>query len=132
MAHRRGEPGHAARPGPAFRVAGPLAGSLNFEKGAHLYGRYWGSIDEQPMLHFECCYYSLIEHAIARGHARFEAGAQGHHKLKRGLVPAEVHSAHWVADPRLAAAVAEFLPAEAAHIRAEMDAVGDETPFKRG
>lgn len=116
----------------AFRDGEPIAGSLNFEKGRHLYGRYWGSTDEQPMLHFECCYYRLIEHAIARGHARFEAGAQGHHKLKRGLVPAEVHSAHWIADPRLAEAVTQFLPEEAAHVRAEMDAVRDETPFKRG
>jgi len=132
FAHLREHHAHRVLTALAFRDGEPIAGSLNFQKGRHLYGRYWGSTDEQPMLHFECCYYRLIEPAIGRGQTRFEAGAQGHHKLKRGLVPAEVHSAHWIADPRLSAAVAQFLPEEAAHIRAEMDAVAEETPFKRG
>lgn len=110
----------------------PIAGSLNFEKGKHLYGRYWGTTVEQEMLHFECCYYRLIEHAIARGHTRFEAGAQGHHKLKRGLVPSDVHSAHFMADERLRAAVDVFCAEEAGYMRHEMDAVMCESPFKRG
>jgi predicted N-acyltransferase len=84
------------------------------------------------MLHFECCYYRLIEHAIASGHTRFEAGAQGHHKLKRGLLPSEVHSAHWIADPRLAAAVRGFCAEEAAYMRHQIAEVMAETPFKRG
>lgn len=110
----------------------PIAGSLNFEKGKHLYGRYWGTTVEQEMLHFECCYYQLIEHAIARGQTRFEAGAQGHHKLKRGLMPSDVHSVHFMADPRLRMAVEGFCQEEAAYMRHEMDAVMGESPFKRG
>jgi predicted N-acyltransferase len=116
----------------ARRDGAPIAGSLNFEKGANLYGRYWGSTVEQEMLHFECCYYRLIEHAIARGQTRFEAGAQGHHKLKRGLLPADVHSAHWIAEPRLAMAVEQFCVEEAAYMRREIDEVMGESPFKRG
>ena len=69
----------------------PVAGTLNFEKGPHLYGRYWGCSEDHEMLHFELCYYALIERAIERGVARFEAGAQGSHKLRRGLLPTGVH-----------------------------------------
>src|SRR5690606_37396288 len=78
----------------AYRGGQPVAASLSFEKGAHLYGRYWGAIEEHEHLHFELCYYRLIERAIARKLRRFEAGAQGHHKLARGMLPAAIHSAH--------------------------------------
>ena len=73
---------------------------MNFEKGRHLYGRYWGCLGEFEMLHFELCYYQLIERAIARRYTRFEAGAQGEHKLKRGLLPSFTHSAHWIRHPQ--------------------------------
>ncbi len=36
-------------------------------------------------LHFEICYYQAIDFAIERGLARVEAGAQGEHKLSRGV-----------------------------------------------
>ncbi len=109
-----------------------IAGSLNFEKGKRLYGRYWGTTSEQEMLHFECCYYQLIERAITRGLAHFEAGAQGHHKLKRGLLPTPIHSAHWIADPRLRAGIEAYLPEESAAVRHEIDLMAMEGPFRRG
>jgi len=115
----------------AYRGSEPIAGTLNFEKGACLYGRYWGCVDDAPFLHFECCYYQLIERTIDRGMTRFEAGAQGHHKLKRGLLPAEVHSVHWMRDPRLGLAVESFLPEEAAAVRREIDLLAGEGPFRR-
>ena len=123
--------GHRVVASLAYRGAEPVAGTLNFEKGARLYGRYWGSVDDAPFLHFECCYYQLIERAITKGMTRFEAGAQGHHKLKRGLLPAEVHSVHWMKDPRLAMAVESFLPEEAAAVRREIDMLAGEGPFRR-
>lgn len=109
----------------------PIAGSLNFEKGKRLYGRYWGTTSDQEMLHFECCYYRLIERAIARGLDHFEAGAQGHHKLKRGLLPTAIHSAHWIADARLRAGIESYLPEEAQAVRHEMAMMALEGPFKR-
>lgn len=109
-----------------------IAGSLNFEKGKRLYGRYWGTTSEQEMLHFECCYYQLIERAITRGLAHFEAGAQGHHKLKRGLLPAPIHSAHWIAEPRLRAGIEAYLPEECAAVLHEMELMAMEGPFRRG
>src|SRR5690606_8332383 len=52
-----------------------VAASLAFRKGSHLYGRYWGSLVQVPAVHFELCYYRFIEHALATGVTRFEAGA---------------------------------------------------------
>ncbi len=115
----------------AFRGDELVAGTLNFERGQHLYGRYWGTLEEHPFLHFELCYYRLIERAIAQGHTRFEAGAQGEHKLKRGLAPALTHSAHWFAHPGLAVAVERFIDEEAAAVRAEVAAYAQLSPFRR-
>ena len=44
--------------------------------------------------------------------ARVEAGAQGAHKLARGYLPAETYSAHYIADPALRRAVADYLKRE--------------------
>jgi len=109
-----------------------VAGTLNLEKGRHLYGRYWGCLAQYDALHFELCYYQLIERAIARGCTRFEAGAQGEHKIKRGLVPSPIYSLHWLAEPLLARAVADYLPREARAVRAEMAMLDAQSPFHRG
>ena len=108
-----------------------VAASLNWEKGANLYGRYWGSVGEHDMLHFELCYYRLLERAIDNGMSRFEAGAQGTHKLRRGLLPAPIYSAHSIADPLLRHAIADFLPREAIAIQRQMLELKDHGPFRR-
>lgn len=110
----------------------PVAGTLNFQKGKHLYGRYWGATDERPSLHFELCYYRLIEHAIAQGLTHFEAGAQGEHKLRRGLLPVVIHSAHWIAHAGLSRAIGDFLPREAGAVQREIALLGEHSPFHRG
>jgi predicted N-acyltransferase len=109
----------------------PVAGTLNFERGSHIYGRYWGAIEEREMLHFELCYYQLIERAVARGYTRFEAGAQGEHKLKRGLDPAATFSAHWIRHGGLANAVARFVSAEAGAVREEIESYRGLSPYSR-
>jgi predicted N-acyltransferase len=114
----------------AYRDGAPVAGTFNFEKGRHLYGRYWGCLGDFEMLHFELCYHRLIERAIARGYTRFEAGAQGEHKLKRGLVPAFTHSAHWIRHPGLAAAVGRFIDEETEAVRQQAAAYAAEAPFR--
>jgi predicted N-acyltransferase len=117
----------------AYRAGRPVAGTLNFEKGRALFGRYWGCLpdEERPMLHFELCYYQLIERAIARGAVRFEAGAQGEHKLKRGLGPSPTYSAHWLRHAGLRRAVAAFLVRERALVQNEITAYEAHTPFRR-
>jgi predicted N-acyltransferase len=116
----------------AFRGDDAIAGALNFERGRHLYGRYWGALEELPMLHFELCYYQLIDRAIARGMTRFEAGAQGEHKLKRGLVPAFTHSAHRIYHAGFAAAIARFVETEAEAVAAQAEEYAAHGPFTRG
>jgi len=108
-----------------------VAASINFEKGLHLYGRYWGAVRRHDMLHFELCYYRLIDHAIRHGMQRFEAGAQGTHKLRRGLMPVPIHSAHWIRHPVLDEAVAEFLPREAESVREQIEHLSRHGPFRR-
>jgi len=115
----------------ARRDGTPVAGALSFEKGSHLYGRYWGCLEDYDKLHFELCYYRHIAWAIEQGHRRFEAGAQGEHKIKRGLMPSETCSAHWLREPGLARAVADYLPREAAATTAEMEWLRERGPFRR-
>ncbi len=114
----------------AEREGRPIASSLLIKDEKALYGRYWGAVEHVPLLHFECCYYQAIEYAIARGLQSFEGGAQGEHKLFRGLLPVEALSAHWLADPRFARAVESFLEREGAGIARYVDELCDHSPFK--
>lgn len=114
----------------AERRGRPIAAALLVESAEALYGRYWGALEHVPLLHFECCYYQGIEHAIERGLARFEGGAQGEHKLARGLLPVETLSAHWIANPRLARAVGEFLARERLGIARYVNELAEFAPFK--
>lgn len=108
-----------------------VGGALNLIGRDALYGRNWGCIGDFPFLHFEACYYQAIEFAIARGLARVEAGAQGEHKIQRGYLPVETVSAHWIADPNFAAAVADFLKREARAVREEGRALAELSPFRK-
>ncbi len=111
-----------------------LAGSLFFRRNDALYGRYWGRRDDVQVkgLHFDVCYYAPIEWAIQQGIQLYEAGAQGEHKIARGFLPSPIHSAHWIADPRLAGGVARFLQDESAHTAVVMEALEQRGPFRRG
>ena len=114
----------------AERDGRPVASALFFRDAQTLYGRYWGSLEHVPLLHFECCYYQAIEFAIARRLAVFEGGAQGEHKLFRGLMPVETLSAHWLAHPRFARAVETFLEREGAGIARYVNELVEHSPFK--
>jgi uncharacterized protein len=108
-----------------------VAASINFARGENLYGRYWGATERHDMLHFELCYYRLIEHAIDHRMRRFEAGAQGTHKLRRGLMPVPIHSAHWIRHPVLGQAVADFLRREASSVQQQIHELSQHGPFRR-
>ncbi|NIZ11162.1 GNAT family N-acetyltransferase [Pseudooceanicola sp. HF7] len=108
-----------------------VAGALNMIGREVLFGRYWGCIEHHPCLHFELCYYQAIDHAIATGKLRVEAGAQGEHKLARGYLPAHTHSLHWIADPGLSQAVGEFLRAEARAVDEDIEVLTAFGPFRR-
>ncbi len=108
----------------------PVAGALNLAGADALYGRNWGCRGEWPFLHFELCYYRAIEWAIEHGLSRVEAGAQGRHKIQRGYLPRLTYSAHWIANPALRRAVADFLKHETPMIRAEIEALAEQSPFR--
>ncbi len=108
-----------------------VAGALCFQRGGHLYGRYWGCEPGWEKLHFELCYHRPIELCIQHGWTRFEAGAQGMHKLKRGLMPSPTHSVHWLRHAGLARAVRDFCDREAEEHRRQMATLAPHGPFRR-
>lgn len=95
------------------------------------YGRYWGATEHVPCLHFEACYYQPLAWCIQNGYLRFEGGAQGEHKMARGLLPVRTWSAHWLADARFASAVEDFLSREGAGVEAYLDELNERNPFRR-
>jgi predicted N-acyltransferase len=108
----------------------PVAASLLVRGGDRLYGRHWGAVEHHPLLHFEACYYQGIEYAIARGLRVFEGGAQGEHKMARGLMPVTTRSAHWLARPEFAGAVARFLERETAMMDDYARQLAARSPFR--
>ena len=108
-----------------------VAGALNLIGGDALYGRNWGCLGHYKFLHFEACYYRAIDFAIEHGLSRVEAGAQGEHKIQRGYLPVETYSAHWIADPAFRDAVARFLDQERHQVQAEIQILGDYSPFRK-
>jgi len=108
----------------------PVAVALNLVGGNVMYGRYWGTQEFISGLHFETCYVQSIDYCIRHGLARFEGGAQGVHKMSRGLVPTPTWSAHWVADPRFADAIGDFLEQETAAMNDYIDELSEHIPFK--
>ncbi len=114
----------------AKRAGRYIAGAINFIGDDALYGRNWGAIEEHPFLHFEVCYYQAIDFALARGLGRVEAGAQGEHKLARGYRPTPTYSVHDIADPRLSAAIADYLDRERAYVESAVEQLGEHLPFR--
>lgn len=114
----------------AEREGRRIAASLLVYDRDKLYGRYWGALEHHPCLHFETAYYQPLEFCIERGIGAFEGGAQGEHKMARGFLPETTWSAHWLAHPAFADAVANFLKRDAAGVAAYMDELNERNPFK--
>lgn len=108
-----------------------IASALNFIGNDTLYGRYWGTTQFLSGLHFETCYMQAIEYCINHSLTAFEGGAQGEHKLARGLQAQPTWSAHWVADDRFYEAIGRFLEEETMHMDSYLDELKDRIPFKK-
>jgi predicted N-acyltransferase len=115
----------------AKRAGRWIAGAINFLGSHSLFGRHWGAIEHHPFLHFELCYYQAIDYAIAHKVPRVEAGAQGEHKIARGYMPTTTYSAHYIADPALRRAIADYLKRERAYIAAAGTELATLTPFRK-
>ena len=114
-----------------YRDGKPLCAALDVTDGTTMWGRYWGAVDYEPGLHFEACYYQAIEHCLAHGIARFEGGAQGVHKLARGLEPVATGSAHAIGDRGFAAAIADYCARERGEVLRTVDELEAASPYKR-
>jgi predicted N-acyltransferase len=114
----------------AYRGSQPVAGALNFIGRDALYGRYWGTVDEVPFLHFELSYYHAIEWAIENGLSSVQAGAQGEHKIGRGYEPVLTRSAHFIPNRSFREAVADFVEEERAAVAAEIEWLRKDLPYR--
>src|SRR5438876_8629556 len=108
-----------------------IAGAINFIGSDTLFGRNWGAIEHHPFLHFEVCYYQAIDFAIRRGLKTVEAGAQGDHKIARGHLPQTTYSAHYIADPDLRRAIADYLKRERAYVAEAGRELAEAAPFRK-
>ncbi|MEK8030785.1 GNAT family N-acetyltransferase [Ideonella sp. DXS29W] len=116
----------------AHRDGRPIAASLVAidRERRWAWGRYWGATEEVPFLHFEACYYQPLQWCIEQQFLCFEGGAQGEHKMARGLTPEPTRSAHWLAHPQFARAVEDFLAREGQGMASYLDELRERNPFK--
>jgi predicted N-acyltransferase len=108
-----------------------VAMAFSLVGGDSLYGRYWGCLAEFDRLHFETCFYQGMDVAIAEGLQRFDAGAQGEHKLIRGFEPVITRSWHYLLHPGLKAAVQDFLAQERVGVLGYAEEARTALPFRQ-
>ena len=109
----------------------PIAGALNFLGNNIIYGRNWGCIEEHKFLHFEVCFYRIIDFAITNKIKKVEAGAQGPHKLSRGYLPIATYSNHWIEHKGLRHAISQYLSKETTALDWEIKALEEHSPFRK-
>ncbi|MBA1232530.1 N-acetyltransferase [Pseudomonas viridiflava] len=115
----------------ALQGSRPVAMAFSLIGGDSFYGRYWGCLAEFDRLHFETCFYQGMDYGIAHGLQRFDAGAQGEHKLIRGFEPQITHSWHYLMHPGLKDAVSEFLEQERAGVMAYAEEARAALPYRQ-
>lgn len=106
------------------------AGALFFYDKECLYGRYWGCNTDIQNLHFEICYYQGIEFCIQQKLKKFEAGAQGEHKIARGFRPVLTSSAHKINHAGFSAAISNYIIQERKQIALSFNELNQLLPFK--
>ncbi|PIJ50440.1 GNAT family N-acetyltransferase [Erwinia sp. OLTSP20] len=115
----------------AQRQSLPVAMAFSLVDDHTFYGRYWGCLAEFDHLHFETCFYQDMDYMITHGLSRFDAGAQGEHKLVRGFLPVVTHSWHLLQHAGLHAAVADYLQQERPAVQAWADQARQALPYHR-
>ncbi|ABJ76427.1 GNAT family N-acetyltransferase [Leptospira borgpetersenii] len=115
----------------AYREEKPVAGTFNLRKGDFLYGRYWDCTEYYPRLHFECCFYQLIEYAIRENIKVFEAGAQGEHKFLRGFPAVPTYSSHRIFHAGARNAIERFLKEEKLQMQEMIQETNEHSPLKK-
>jgi hypothetical protein len=109
----------------------PVGMSMLIRKERQLYGRYWGCSRSIPALHFNACYYAPIEWAIGQGIQRFDPGAGGAHKIRRGFRAEPNYSLHRFYDFRLHQIMATHIDKINHWEQEHIDALNQELPLAR-
>lgn len=109
----------------------PMGMSFCLTKGDQLYGRYWGCFQEIDCLHFDACYYTPIEWAIAHGIQTFDPGAGGRHKKRRGFSATGNYSLHRFYNRRLAQVLHSYIDEINDMEQQEIDLINQDLPFKQ-
>jgi uncharacterized protein len=109
----------------------PIGMSFCLYKEDKLYGRYWGSLEEIDCLHFDACYYSPIEWAIANNIQSFDPGAGGRHKKRRGFPASPNYSLHRFYNSRLKQILLPYISEVNQLEQQEIDAINEELPFNQ-
>lgn len=107
-----------------------IAGALFYYDQEKIYGRYWGSREFVPNLHFELCYYQGIDFCIENNLKIFEAGAQGEHKIARGFRPIITTSAHKINNPDFSIGISDYIEEERVQIKEAVEELTRLLPFK--
>ncbi len=107
----------------------PIGMSMLVTKGRQLYGRYWGCTHPINSLHFNACYYAPIEWAIENGIHRFDPGAGGAHKIRRGFTAVSSFSLHRFNDPRMLQIMQNHIDEINRLEQEQIDALNHELPF---
>lgn len=110
----------------------PAGMSFCIFKGDRLYGRYWGSVQDIECLHFDACYYTPIEWAIAHDIQIFDPGAGGRHKKRRGFPATPNYSLHRFYHPRLSQILQSYICQINEREQQEIELVNEDLPFSKG
>ncbi|NEQ98153.1 MAG: N-acetyltransferase [Cyanothece sp. SIO2G6] len=117
--------------GPYSQPDNPLGMSFCLYKGEQMYGRYWGSAEEIDCLHFNACYYTPIEWAIAQGVQTFDPGAGGRHKKRRGFPATPNHSLHRFYNDRLKLILSRYINEVNQLEQQEIESINNDLPLKQ-
>jgi hypothetical protein len=109
---------------------GWVGGTFNIVKNNRLFGRYWGTTHNYRNLHFECCFYRLIDYSIRNGIDIFEAGAQGEHKFLRGFAAVPTYSSHLIMHEGASGAIDKYLKRERAYTENLIAHYNTQSPLK--
>lgn len=107
-----------------------VGGTFNIVKNESLFGRYWGALYNYKNLHFECCFYKLIDYSIDNGIRVFEAGAQGEHKFLRGFAAVLTYSSHYIFHSGASTAIGDYLKGETAYTENLIRQYNRQSPLK--
>ncbi|WP_218080248.1 GNAT family N-acetyltransferase [Anthocerotibacter panamensis] len=107
-----------------------LGMSFCVRKGDTMFGRYWGCTQEVKFLHFSACYYEPVEYAIGQGVQRFDPGAGGTFKMRRGFPATPTYSLHRIYHPVLRPILEDHLPKANAYHQTEIEELNTRAPLK--